>query len=74
MCIIRKCKFETFYEDRTNRLSTGIHKKENSNILRLTDGISYWCILMYLDCTKYDEINIPFRYAHKDITNKILHE
>ena len=42
--------FETYYEDQTNCLCMGAHRK--SNTLQSTDGISCWCFLTDLDCTK----------------------
>ena len=47
--------------------------QKNSNTLRPMDRISYF-ILVYLDCTKYNEINIHFSHAQKHVTNRIWHE
>ena len=46
----------------------------NSNTLRPWDGISLKCILVYLDCTKYKEINIHFCQTQKHTTDRIWYE
>ena len=48
--------------------------KKNSNALKSTDGIFFQFILLYFDCTKYNEIKIHFRHAQKDVTNKMWFE
>ena len=48
---------ETFFEDGKVVFVEG-HTQKNSNALQPMDRISHWCILIYLDCTKYNEIYI----------------
>ena len=39
--------------------------QKNSRTLRPMDGISYYNILIYLDCTKHHEINMHFLDTQK---------
>ena len=48
--------------------------QNNSNTLRLMDGISCQCILVYLVWAKYYEININFCYAQKHVSNRTEYE
>ena len=41
--------------------------QKNSNTLRPMDGIACECILVYLDCFKYNEINKNFFLAQKHL-------
>ena len=50
------------------------HTKKKTNTLRSMIEISCQCILMCLDCTKYDEINVSFLNVQKHITNRIWYE
>ena len=45
----------------------------NSIALRLMGRISSFCVLVCLDCTNYNEINVHFPHAQKHITNRILY-
>ena len=62
--------FETFFEDQTKTLCTG----RDSYILHPTYRISCECILVYLDYTKYNKINVLFYHTQKQATNRIRYE
>ena len=46
-------------------------KKKKTNTLWSLSGICFWCMLIYLERTKYNEMNIHFSHAQKHVPNKI---
>ena len=48
--------------------------QKHSNTVWPMDGISYKWILVYFDCTKYNEINIHFCHGEKHVNYKIGNE
>ena len=44
--------------------------QKNLKIFKSMNGISFLCILVYLDCTKYDEMNMNFLHGQNHVTNR----
>ena len=61
---------EIFKEDQTNNLCTGTQ----NNLFTLLSMSGTPQVLIYLDCTKYNEIKTHFWHAEKLIHNRIWRE
>ena len=48
--------------------------QNNSNTLVSMEGIPCYCTLVYLDCTKYNEISSDFCHAERCESNRIWNE
>ena len=70
--ILYGCYLKLFKKTEKKPTYRGIQK--NSNTLRPIDGIPYKLDLMYLNCTKYNIINIDFSYIKKHVTNRLQYE
>ena len=62
---------QEFFFKRSDKKSAIRAKKNNLNTLQPMDGISFQCISVHFDCTKYNEINILFWRSQKHETNRI---
>ena len=56
------------------KLSVHRGTQNNYNTLRPTDVISCYFILVYLDCIKYNEINVHFCHTQKHVINRMVYE